>query len=187
MTEISSNSFSPNTNSISDNQTTDEIFEIIGQKVLSSWDFNYDLSKSIIESDPLEQINHILSLPPERLPLDWDNRIRALLEKLSPADFAVYGKQICLNLLNIKANASRKSMTPARHLSSKSSPTIKTNEKVPSSERKSSRKSYYYSPMRSSRSSLRSAKKIAHDSMKNKPTNDPLYTEFPPWLPTITE
>ena len=173
------------------NITKDELFEIIGQNVLTNWDSDseFSLSKSYVESHPLEQLNHILSLPPDKLPRDWDDQVRKLLKKLSPTDFAIYGQQICLHLLDLKTEKKSKKSEMPKHNASKSSPTIKMRPKRITSQYQLSSRTQKYpkvSPS-SSRSSIILSASKAKEYTEDKPFNTQIYAEFPPWLPTLND
>lgn len=181
MTEIFPSTISASANETQKlNSATEGILEMIGQKVLSTWDPENEisfLSQSTFNVDPLQQIENILSTPPEKLPANWDSKVRALIEKLSPTDFAVYGKKICLSILDMKSKTLPK--TPV------SSPRTNHTISTPNSMKQDIDKERQPS-VRSERSYLRQIKKTS-PKISPQVLNSQIYNEFPPWLPTITD
>ena len=138
--------------------TGDDILEEIGQKILLSWDGEADgtLNQTLI-SDPLQEIFKMLESP-NKYGSKWETKLKMLIEKLSPTDFAIYGKQICLKILEAKCLRSvddQCTKIPIKNkvdkLNLEKSPTKKKSNKI------------------------------------TKPVSEQLYTEFPEWLPTYND
>lgn len=182
MTEILPSKISASTNdSLELNTETEDILEMIGQKILSTWSDDQEssfLSQSTLSVDPLQQIETILSMSPEKLPPNWDSKLRKLIEELSPTDFAVYGKKICLSILDIKAKTLSKTSSP-------SSPRINHTLAAQNSLKHDNEKDRMPS-VRSERSYLRQIRK-ASPNKSRQVLNAQIYNEFPQWLPTITD
>ena len=163
------------------NSTAEDVLERIGQNVLSSWDSESEnslFSASTLNIDPLQQIESILSTSPDKLPQNWDVEVRSLIKKLSPTDFAVYGKRICLLILDAKVKTS-----------TKAAPSAQINRIVTSQKSKSiefDEEKIFHPPIRSERSFIWQIKK-SPPNISPQILNAQIYNEFPPWLPTLTE
>lgn len=192
---LSSNSSSTTSNNPSpdislQNITNEDVFELIGQNVLSNWDSEseFSISKAFIDSDPLEQLKQIFSLSPNQLPTDWDEQVKKLLKQLTPTDYAIYGQQLCLSILNMKTESMKKKYELKKNKNaSKSSPSLNLRPKKIPSHYQSSKTNKIPKSSSTSRSSILLTANKAQEYSKDKPFNRQIYTEFPPWLPTLND
>lgn len=154
-------------------ERNNELYENIGLKVLDMWHSDDELPSfnSTLVNDPIKQLEEILNTPIYKQRPNWTYDLREILENLSPADYAIYGKRIAMYLLNNQIHESKDDITIE-------SLDIQFDEK-------SSFSSIPVTPVK--KSSNRSPK---HHSPKYTKKHDisiisTAYPQFPQWLPTM--
>lgn len=151
--------------SSSEFQSPNELYEKIGHKILESYesDSQSDDFKISPKKDPVKRIKKLMETPIDELPPDWDEELKKQTDKLSLADYAVYGKQITSFLLEVQKKT-RKQMSTLHE-----EKIIHSAKSSPSSSSHSKKNIHKYRPKE---------REITHKSLQLKPR------KFPTWLPT---
>ena len=82
-------------NSIFDG-AADKFLESVGPQVLAHWNSDAD---SDTPDDPSETLHALLATPLDDTGRDWSERVRKVLETMTPSEFASHGRSLCLFLL----------------------------------------------------------------------------------------
>jgi hypothetical protein len=146
--------------------TADSVYEAIGQKFLEQCSFDVDgslsMHGSMISDDLIGHLDSLLEFRENRSKSEWVNELKDILQRLTPADYAVHGKRICLAL----AECLDRPDTVVRPVERPFPVRRETDSSV-------------YSTARST-GSVRTAK-IARSSTQVNAE----YSQFPKWLPTV--
>ncbi|EAX89496.1 hypothetical protein TVAG_324750 [Trichomonas vaginalis G3] len=159
----------------------DEMYENIGQQVLSMWNSDMeteDLSKSIISQDPLNRIISLLSKSSENLNQNAKEELKSLFEQLTPADYALSGKQLCLALLDFKFKQIETNTKKQKNVIVQVDIPSEIPEQKVIENRKKPKKTSSKPPFRP---------KVNTITPIQSKSPSQLYGEFPAWLPTMTE
>ncbi|KAH0792238.1 hypothetical protein GPJ56_003764 [Histomonas meleagridis] len=141
-------------------ESSNDLLENIGKKVLDNWGNDEDVVPDIfMENQVVNEINKIINTPYEELPVDYKVRLKKLIGAMTPVDFAVIGKQICLFLLSDITDSDTTKNDKSTNQSSTCSSDFPT-----------------YEPLNSTPPTSLS---LSNDI-------DISYTQFPQWLPTLT-
>jgi hypothetical protein len=82
----------------------DAIYEAIGQKFLEQCSFDEDgslsMHGSMISEDLIGELDSFVASRGSRPKSEWLRTIKRVLQSLTPADYAIHGKRICLAMLD---------------------------------------------------------------------------------------
>lgn len=85
-----------------DGSTVNDLFESIGLKVLDMWDSEHPTSSFLPNQSNLNNtvnLEKIIDTPSNKLGSNWVSQLRSIIDEMEPTDFAIYGKRLCLFLL----------------------------------------------------------------------------------------
>lgn len=162
-------------------ERTDEVYETIGQHVLSMWNSELDtdnLSTTAISPDPLNRIIELLSKSNNTISPDSKKELKSLFEQLTPADYAISGKELCLALLELSSLENSSKSSPKKEISSLNTINIIPSNVNPTPKSEKVKKV--------AQKQLPNSKINSQKQLKSKPPAQ-LYDKFPAWLPTMTE
>jgi hypothetical protein len=84
--------------------SADTIYEAIGQKFLEQCSFDLDgslsMQGSMVSEDLIGELEALLGSRDSRPRSEWVRAVKRILQNLTPADFAVHGKRICLAIMD---------------------------------------------------------------------------------------
>lgn len=75
------------------------LLEEIGQGVLAAYG---DSGELLTCPSYIRRLLKLTSLPSNRLPVDWQDQVRIIMDQMSPMDFAIYGRSLTMFVLSNK-------------------------------------------------------------------------------------
>lgn len=156
-----------------------KILENIGRQVLSQWNISDDeISSDLALVERVTEVLTMLDKPVDSLPEDWEKKIRDLLNQLTPADYATYGKSLCFALLSLKSRQIIRSSEMLDSTKAVASPVNKGNQDDQTQITAVSKLD-----VETSATPILRKKKIKVKSV----SPSELYSKFPEWLSTSTK
>jgi len=80
------------------------LLEKIGKKILDNWGNDYILDD---EENAISKLQELLKTHPNEMDNKWDNEMENIIKRLSPFDFAIYGKDISVCLMRKQSQSNK--------------------------------------------------------------------------------